>query len=186
MSDNVYNLYPGPDEKPGRVTGRSNEGGAEEGGDDPLATNDQRPHDPPMDNERLAKIEGILDGLRAVPQLAVTTLGIVMGVLAISVTIGIFELNSVTNQIKEVGAKIDAVPKQITDEFRAMRAETAAQTSAIANSITAARQFQPQIVVMPTPQQAMPANDQNPEPLPNQKFEFHKQAPSPSPPPAKP
>jgi hypothetical protein len=42
-----------------------------------------------------------------------------------------------------------------TDEFHAMRSEMAAQTSAIANAITATRQAQPappQIIILPAPQ----------------------------------
>jgi hypothetical protein len=48
-----------------------------------------------------------------------------------------------------LNAKVDAIPAQLREEFRAMRAEMAAQTSAIANSITATRQVQPQILVLP-------------------------------------
>ena len=59
-----------------------------------------------------------------------------------------------------LNAKIEAIPQRLSDEFRAMRAEMAAQTSAIANSITATRQVQPapQIIVIPptTPQQPTP------------------------------
>jgi hypothetical protein len=136
-----------------------------------LASTPQAPHDSTMSDNRIgaversvSKLEGIMDGFRAVPQLAVTTLGIVMGALAIVVTVGIFALNGVTSQVKDLGGKVDAIPKQITEEFRAMRAETAAQTSAIANSITAARQFQPQVVVMPMQPQppAQPSNASTP------------------------
>lgn len=48
-----------------------------------------------------------------------------------------------------LGAKIDAIPTRLSEEFRAMRAEMAAQTAAIASSVTAARAVQPQILVMP-------------------------------------
>ena len=111
-----------------------------------------------MDEGRLSRLEGFIDGFRTVPQLAVTVFGIVMGALAIVVTIGIFQLNSMSGRVKEVGDKVDTIPRQLTDEFRAMRAETAAQTSAIATSITAARQMQPQIVVVPAPTPQTPPN----------------------------
>jgi ABC-type phosphate/phosphonate transport system permease subunit len=112
----------------------------------------------PMSDERLSKVEGFMDGFRAVPQLAVITLSVVLGALAVVLAIGIFTLNTMNAQIRDVGAKVDAIPRQLVEEFRAMRADTSAQTSAIANAITAARQFQPQVVVVPalTPQAVPP------------------------------
>jgi hypothetical protein len=175
MSGTVYQLYPGSDaatEKPPSTD------------QEPLADAPTTSHDSTMSDDRIAhiergisKLEGFIDGFRSVPQLAITTLSVVLGAVALVLTVGIFVLSNMNSQIHDVGAKVDAIPKQLTEEFRAMRAETSAQTSAIANSITAARQFQPQIAVMPTPQQAMPANGQNPEPLANQKFELRKQMP---------
>jgi hypothetical protein len=109
-----------------------------------------------MDEGRLTKLEGLFDGFRAVPQLAVTALGIAMGALAIVVTIAIFQFNSLSGRIGDLTNKVDAIPRQLTEEFRAMRAESAAQTSAIANSISAVRQVQPQIMVLPTPVQSPP------------------------------
>jgi len=104
----------------------------------------------------VAKLEGLLDGFRAVPQLAITMLGVVMAAVAIVLTIGIFALNSMNAQIRDVGARVDAIPRQLAEEFRAMRAETSAQTSAIAGAITSARQFQPQIMVVPMPSPPAP------------------------------
>ncbi|MEI6985210.1 MAG: hypothetical protein WCK65_03700 [Rhodospirillaceae bacterium] len=40
---------------------------------------------------------------------------------------------------------------KLSDEFRAQRAEMSAQTSAIANSITATRQQAPQVILVPAP-----------------------------------
>jgi hypothetical protein len=114
-----------------------------------------------MDEGRLTKLEGIFDGFRTVPQLAVTALGIAMGALAIVVTIAIFQFNSLGGRIADLTDKVDAIPRQLTEEFRAMRAESAAQTSAIAQSITAARQMQPQVVVVPTP---LPTNNDQKKP----------------------
>jgi hypothetical protein len=83
-------------------------------------------------------------------------LGVVMAAVAIVLTIGIFALNSMNAQIRNVGARVDAIPRQLAEEFRAMRAETSAQTSAIAGAITSARQFQPQIMVVPMPSPPAP------------------------------
>lgn len=164
MSGNIHRLYPENEEpvsdyggsagayRDTRVSGHT--GGVE--GPSSLAGDAAPPHDSGMSDERISKleksinrVEGLLDGLRAVPQLAVTVTGIVMGALAIVVTVGIFTLNNLGSQVKDVAAKVDAIPKQLTEEFRATRLETAAQTAAIANSITAARQVQPQILIMP-------------------------------------
>jgi hypothetical protein len=109
----------------------------------------------------LTKLEEISNGFRTVPQLAVTALGIAMGALAIVVTIAIFQFNSLGGRIADLTDKVDAIPRQLTEEFRAMRAESAAQTSAIAQSITATRQMQPQVVVVPTP---LPTNNDQKKP----------------------
>jgi hypothetical protein len=64
-------------------------------------------------------------------------------------------------QVSQVSSKIDAIPQRLSEEFRAMRAEMSAQTSAIANSITATRQAEPpappQIIVIPPAPQPQPA-----------------------------
>lgn len=118
---------------------------------------------------RLAKLESTFEGFKAVPSLAFTVVSIAMGELAIAITIGIFTINNMSSRIdalsgrvEGLNARFDGVSRQLADEFRAMRAETAAQTSAIANSITAARQVQPQIVVMPPAQP--PALPRTPQP----------------------
>ncbi len=113
-----------------------------------------------MIEERLAKLEGIVEGFRFFPPLALTALSIVMAAIGVVLTIGIFSLNGMRGEIKDLGVRMDGLSRQLTDEFRAMRAETAAQTSAIANSITAARQFQPQVIVVPPAPE--PQQDQRP------------------------
>ncbi len=158
MSGTVHRLYPGPDEE-AREPNESADLA-------PLAATPEAPHDPPMNDDRISRLEGFIDGFRVVPQIAITMLSVVLGTLAIVLTIGIFALNSMNAQIRDVGARVDAIPKQLSEEFRAMRAETSAQTSAIANSITAARQFQPQVVIVPAPAPAAPASPQEPAPPP--------------------
>jgi len=51
--------------------------------------------------------------------------------------------------VARLNDKIDAIPQRLAEEFRAMRAEMSAQTSAIASSITAARQSAPQVLLVP-------------------------------------
>lgn len=124
----------------------------------PLATLGEQPHDSAMSDDRIGHIEsslselkGFIDGFRVVPQLAITMLSVVLAAVGLVLAIGIFVLNSMNGQIHDVGTKVDAIPRQLSEEFEAMRAESSAQTSAIANSITATRQFQPQVIVMPAP-----------------------------------
>jgi hypothetical protein len=102
------------------------------------------PHTPDMDNERLVKLEGAYDSLKVVRPMTLAVVGIFLAAQ-------VFVLGFLTTQVHDLNAKVDAIPAQLRDEFRAMRAEMAAQTSAIANSITATRQVQPQILVMPPP-----------------------------------
>jgi hypothetical protein len=117
------------------------------------------PHDPGMDNigERLARVESGLDWIKVILTL--------VGTLIIVVMIGGITFLGV--QFVRLDGKIDAIPQRLSEEFRAMRAEMATQTSAIANSITAARQTQPptppQIIVIPEP---LPRAPQQPEPNP--------------------
>jgi hypothetical protein len=101
-----------------------------------------------VDN-RLGELKGALDGLRH----SFTILAGAVGLLA---TLTVFGFGFLGVQINRIDGKIDSIPQRLTEEFRAMRTDMAAQTSAIANSITATRQAQPpappQIIVIPTPQ----------------------------------
>jgi hypothetical protein len=125
----------------------------------PLATGGSGPHDPGMDvwrasiDLRLARVENSLDWVK-----------VILGLLGV-IVIGGFTFFGVRfdrldakieAQTQRLDAKIDVIPQRLSEEFRAMRTEMAAQTSAIANSITAAHQMQPpapQIIVVPTPPQ---------------------------------
>jgi hypothetical protein len=123
------------------------------------------PHHPFMDiGERLARVESGLDWIKVV----LTLIGAFL-TLIFALVIGGFTFFGVRfdrldakieMQTERLDAKIDSIPQRLTDEFRAMRAEMAAQTSAIANSITATRQAQPpappQIIVIPPVPQPQP------------------------------
>jgi hypothetical protein len=112
---------------------------------------------------RFARLEGSLEGLKS----SIDNTRWVIGILAV-VVIGGFsflgvQISRVESRIDRVEAAVAAIPARLSDEFRAVRAEMAAQTSAIANSITATRQSQPttpQIIVVPTP----PAGEKRSQP----------------------
>jgi hypothetical protein len=106
---------------------------------------------------RLSRLEGALEGLRA----SVDGTRWVVGLVAVVMIGGFgflgFQLNRLEGRVDRIETAVAAIPARLSDEFRAMRAEMAAQTSAIANSITAVRQAQPpppQIIVIPGPQPA--------------------------------
>ena len=103
---------------------------------------------------RLSRLEGALEGLKA----SVDGTRWVIGIVALVMIGGFgflgFQLNRLEGRVDRVEIAIAAIPARLSDEFRAMRAEMAAQTSAIANSITAVRQAQPlppQVIVVPAP-----------------------------------
>jgi hypothetical protein len=103
--------------------------------------------------ERLAKLEGSYDALKVVRPMTLAVVSILLAAL-------VFVLGFFATQLNSLNGKIDAIPQRLAEEFRAMRTEMAAQTSAIANSITAARQIQqpaPPPSPQPAPRQQTPA-----------------------------
>jgi hypothetical protein len=106
-------------------------------------------HPPGMDSERLAKLEGAYDALKVVRPMTIAVMAVFVAVM-----LGGFAFLGFQNA--QLSTKLEGIPQVLREEFRAMRAEMAAQTSAIANSITATKQAQPpappvppQIVVIP-------------------------------------
>ncbi len=97
---------------------------------------------------RLESLKGSIDGLRWV-----------VGIVAVIMIGGFgflgFQLSRLEGRVDRIETAVAAIPARLSEEFRAMRAEMSAQTSAIANSITATREAQPpppQIIVIPAPQ----------------------------------
>ena len=83
----------------------------------------------------------------------------VIGIVAVVMIGGFsflgFQLNRLEGRADRIEMAIAGIPTRLSDEFHAMRSEMAAQTSAIANVITATRQAQPaspQIIILPAPQ----------------------------------
>ncbi|KAA0683605.1 hypothetical protein [Roseomonas genomospecies 6] len=88
----------------------------------------------------------------------VSGLKIAASVLASAIAIGAAVLGAVTYSTQ---SKVDALAPRLADEFRAMRTEQAATTSAIANSITATKQQAPQVILVPAPQVQQPTQPQH-------------------------
>jgi hypothetical protein len=87
--------------------------------------------------ERLARLESATDSTK-----------IVLGMLGAAV-IGGFAFLGI--QINRLDSKVDALGGRIDAQAAATRQELTGIANAIANSITATRQVQPQILVVPVP-----------------------------------
>ena len=99
---------------------------------------------------RVSRLEGAHDGIKQSQSILVMSVmglaGIFLALAAIMVTLQIFtygHVDAVDAHVTRLESKVDALPGVISEEFRAMRAEMSAQTSAIANSITAAKSQAP-------------------------------------------
>jgi hypothetical protein len=106
-----------------------------------------------VDN-RLGELKGAIDGLRHSFTILAGAVGLVATVMVFGFGFFGLQFNRLDGRIDQLGNKIELIPQHLSEEFRAMRTEMAAQTSAIANSITATHQAQPtppQIIVIPEP-----------------------------------
>jgi hypothetical protein len=108
-------------------------------------------HSLSMSDERVARLEGAYDALKVVRPMTITVVSVLLAVL-------VFVLGFFAAQLGSLNTKIDAIPQKLSEEFRAMRSEMAAQTTAIATAITAARQMQPSSPAPPPQDQSRPAN----------------------------
>lgn len=103
------------------------------------------PHPPGMDiGERLTRLEAGQDWIKVI----LTLIGaVVIGGFAF---LGV-QVNRLDAKFDAIGTRIDALGGRITVENAQTRQELVGIANAVANSITAARQVQPQIVIVPTP-----------------------------------
>ena len=117
------------------------------------------------DDVRVARIEGTVDALKVIKPLTIGVTALLAAVLVGAVAFFGVQVSRLDQKIEtnaqrltdkieantqRINEKLNAIPQRLADEFRAMRAETASQTTAISSTIAAARQFQPQIFVVPT------------------------------------
>ncbi|HTT78533.1 MAG TPA: hypothetical protein VMF86_02535 [Stellaceae bacterium] len=94
--------------------------------------------------ERLARLESGQDWIKVILALIGA---IVIGGFAF---LGV-QINRLDTRFDAIGSRIDALGSRIAAENASTRQELVGIANAIANSITAARQVQPQIIVVPTP-----------------------------------
>ena len=134
---------------------------------------------------RLSKLEGAYDALKVLPSVMLAVVALVLTVMIGGFAFLGTQVGSLVGQVGRLDGKIDgnaqrlndrlesgnnrlessvanlneklnAVPQRLAEEFRAMRAEMSAQTSAIANAVTATRQTPPQVLLVPAPVQPSP------------------------------
>jgi len=108
------------------------------------------PHMPDMPDERLPRLEGVVEGLKHGQTQLLVSIGVVA---AFVVGFGIYTLQRIdqaTDRVEKLSDKVNALPGQINGDIRAL-------VNVIAESITATRQQQPpQIIVVPIPPQQPP------------------------------
>jgi hypothetical protein len=112
-----------------------------ERGPDPTGGGGGGPHMPDM-SERMTKLEGAFEGLKRVQDITVLS---VVGVGAILIALMLYSLN----RIDVLSEHINKIPSEISSDLRDI-------TKTLAESITAAKQQPPQIILVPAPQQQPP------------------------------
>ena len=88
-------------------------------------------------DERIGRLEGALDGLRHSQNMLLGAIGLVA---AIVLGVGVYGLQRIDN----LNDAVNALPGQISAELRDI-------SQTLAESITAARQSPPQVILMPPP-----------------------------------
>jgi len=105
------------------------------------------PPEPEM-NERLAKLEGIVDGLRSMQT-------VTLSVLALTVTLVIAFGVYGQKRVDDLSDKISGLPGQISKDLRDL-------TNTLSSAITASKQQPPQVILMPISPQPQPPEPKNP------------------------
>lgn len=124
-----------------------------------------------MTGERIARLEGANDGVKQSQTILIGSVfglsGLFFALAAILVTLQLdirSDVKKLSDDIKKVSEEVSSNSERVSEtlrsEFRSMRAEQSAQTSAIANAITATKQQAPQVILVPAPQAQQPASPQ--------------------------
>lgn len=89
------------------------------------------------DGEKLARLEGIVEGLRTNHTLLMSCIGLVSALL---LALGSYTLV----KLDQLSSRVGELPSRITTDIQAL-------TSTLSQSITAAKQPQPQVILIPPP-----------------------------------
>jgi outer membrane murein-binding lipoprotein Lpp len=98
--------------------------------------------------DRVGKLEGAVDGLRHNQSMLLGAVGLVLTVL---VGVSVYGLN----RLDQINTRVTELPSKISSDFRDI-------TKTLAEVITAAKQQQPQVILMPAPQQPEPKEPTKP------------------------
>jgi uncharacterized coiled-coil protein SlyX len=109
-----------------------------------------------MADERLARLEGAYDALKVVRPMTVAVIAVLLTAAIGAIAFLGVQVATTNSRIDRLNDKLDALPAKLNDELRAMRSDMAAQTSALANAITATKQQAPQVILVPAPQTPSP------------------------------
>jgi hypothetical protein len=97
--------------------------------------NQPPPREPPMSDDRIGRLEGIVEGLRHGQTLTLTALGFV---LALVIAFGVYGVK----RMDDLNEKMGSIPGQISRDVRDL-------TNALSAAITASKQQPPQVILMP-------------------------------------
>jgi len=111
--------------------------------------------------ERLARLESGQDWIKVI--LGLIGAFVIGGFAFLGVQMNRLD-SKMDTLVTSLAARIDAQGARIDAQGSETRRELVGIANAISNSITAARQVQPQIVIVPTPVPGSPPNAPNPEP----------------------
>jgi hypothetical protein len=102
-----------------------------------------------MSNERLAKLEGAVEGLRATQSVLLGAIGLVLTVV---IAFGVYTVN----RLDALSNRVNDLPGQISSNLRDL-------TGTLSQAITATRQQNPQVILMTAPE-LLPAPAQSSAP----------------------
>ena len=103
-------------------------------------------HLPPM-SERLARLEAAVEGLRRTQDFTLIAVLAVGALLATFMVYGFSRTDKVFDETRVLSERLSALPGEISADLRDL-------TKTLADSITAAKQSPPQVILMPAPEQA--------------------------------
>jgi hypothetical protein len=103
----------------------------------PPATGGDGPYMPDMDNDRIGKLEGVVDGLKTNQTITLSAIGLVSALLLALASYSLVKIDTLNNRVTELPAKISSDIRDIT--------------TTLSQAITASKQQPPQVIFMQAP-----------------------------------
>jgi hypothetical protein len=106
------------------------------------------PHIPPMNDERIGKIEGQIEGIKHSHNVGLVSLGggiaLVAAVLVALAAYSLAKIDQTNDRLDKITDKVNELPGKISAELRDIN-------KTLAEAITAAKQAPTQVIMVPTP-----------------------------------